>query len=245
MMVHLSRVLWFALVVHVCLGHPATRKRFLGLRRLAEPDFVSADGTHYEHQYSYSDEAGREITVSYELDMPGVKHNLDAHAPLSHVTLVQPRILHLTFDADEDAQAFLSKADSEHLLHGHYLDATTGDASLVPHPFHARLLTLSSHVTQSNVVVASIGVPTLTEVFQNARVSVAVKLAPEDYVHVYHHEHEHPSLMSNVVVPVTLAAPVEAPAADGHDEAHDIRRRLGFFSSMRDYVRYTDIASLL
>src|SRR4051812_13251236 len=108
MMLHLCRVLWFAFVVHLSSGYPATRKRFLGLRRLAEPDLVSADGTHYEHQYKYSDEAGREISVSYELDVPGVKHNLDTQAPLSYVTLVQPSILHLTFDADGDAQAFLS-----------------------------------------------------------------------------------------------------------------------------------------
>jgi hypothetical protein len=239
MHLRLCRVLWFALVLHLSCGYPATRKRFLGLRRLSEPDIVSQDGIHYEHEYSYSDEAGREISVSYELDVPGVKHNLDAQAPLSHVTLVQPNILYLTFVADEDAQAFLSEADSDHLLHGHYLDATTGDptAAAVVHPFHARVLSLSRHLTDSNVVVASISVPTLTEVFQNARVSVAVKLAPEDYLHVYHHEHEHPSLKSNVVVPVTLLTPHEAPAAADDDVTHNIRRRLGFWSSLKDSIR--------
>ena len=175
-------LLLLAVIAPVVRGYPRTAEPVFGLRQLRE-HHVSDDGRRMTLDFAHDDPGGRRIEVNYDVTLaPHIRpRNTDDEEHLLSIVGSADGKMRLTFDSAEAAAAFAAELAEGDLLHGHYQDGPDEEAAVFP--YHARVL--ASTVTQETLDL-NIDIPTLTEVFINAKANVMVALAPEDQYLVHH-----------------------------------------------------------
>ena len=167
------------------VAYPRKREPVFGLRQLHEFE-TSANGRRMTHDFVHDDPdvPGRRLEVNYDVEVaPHLRlHNTDDEEHLASVEASADGKMRLLFDSAAAAAAFAGGLAEGDLLHGNYQDGPGEEA--VVFPYHARVL--ASELAQETLHL-DIDVPTLSEVFINAKASVMVALAPEDYYILTHH----------------------------------------------------------
>lgn len=177
-------LLLLAIVAPVVWGYPRTAEPAFGLRALRE-HHVSDNGRRMTLDFAHDDPevVGRRIEVKYDVELaPHIRpRNTDDEEHLLSIMGSADGKMRLTFDSAEAAAAFAAELVEGDLLHGHYQDGPGEEAAVFP--YHARVL--ASKVALE-LLDLDIYIPTLTEMFINAKASIFVAPAPEDH-YILHH----------------------------------------------------------
>lgn len=217
-----------ALAIPATWGYPRTAEPAFGVRRLREFE-TSNNGRRMTMDLVHDDAdvAGRRFEIKYDVELaPHIRpHNTDDEEHLISVFGSADGTMQVVFDSAAAAAAFASGLDDGDLIHGHYQDEEGEEATVFP--YHARVL--ASKLDQETLSL-DIDVPTLTEVFINAKASILVALAPEDY-YVVPHDGEPQA----EAVQQDVAAPTNPSARRRHLDVTG--RRLGAFDWLNEWTR--------
>lgn len=213
-------------------GYPRMAEPAFGLRQLREHQTLE-DGRRMTLDFAHEDPdvAGRRIEVNYDVELaPHIRlRNTDDEEHLLAVEGSADGTMRLTFDSAEAAAAFAADLAEGDLLHGHYQDGP-GEAAAV-YPFHARVL--AANLAQERLDL-DIDVPTLTEVFINAKASIYVAPAPEDH-YLIHHDGD----MNDQQQPPVVDGQKEASAATSSTERRQLavtHRRLSSADWLKNWT---------
>lgn len=211
-------------------GYPRTAEPAFGLRQLREFETwnngrrMAMDLVHED-----ADAAGRRVEIQYDVELaPHIRpHNTDDEEHLTSVLGNADGEMRLLFDSVAAATAFAANLVQGDFLHGHYQDGPGEEAAVFP--YHARVLTSK---LDGATLLLDIDVPTLTEVFINAKASISVAFAPEDY-HVMPHnddqqEEEGAQEVEQVTAPTSRSGPRRHLAVT--------RRQLGTFGWAKEWA---------
>ena len=202
-------------------AYPRTGEPAFGLRQLRGFE-TSANGQRMTLDFVHDDPdvPGRRLEVNYDVEVaPHLRlYNTDDEEHLASVEASADGKMRLLFDSAAAAAAFAGGLAEGDLLHGHYQGEPGEEAAVFP--YHARVL--ASHLAQETLHL-DIDVPTLSEVFINAKARVVVALAPEDHDILTHDGEEHEE----------SAAPVEESAAPMVEPEAAARAPVGPFARRR------------